>query len=84
MIRYADVVGGELQPDAGGPRVPRVPRRGGLGALRVLGAAAGSLFVRSYERGERVHLAMLSRGYAGRLPGRAGRRRPRRGRGRRR
>ena len=26
---------------------------------------AGTLFVRSYERGERVHLAMLSRGYDG-------------------
>ena len=25
--------------------------------------------MRSYERGERVHLAMLSRGYAGHLPG---------------
>jgi cobalt/nickel transport system permease protein len=35
--------------------------------LRVLGATAGSLFVRSYERGERVHLAMLSRGYDGHL-----------------
>jgi cobalt/nickel transport system permease protein len=26
------------------------------------------LFVRSFERGERVHLAMVSRGYDGRLP----------------
>jgi cobalt/nickel transport system permease protein len=26
------------------------------------------LFVRSYERGERVYLAMASRGYAGTLP----------------
>jgi cobalt/nickel transport system permease protein len=25
------------------------------------------LFIRSYERGERVHLAMISRGYAGRM-----------------
>jgi cobalt/nickel transport system permease protein len=67
MIRYADVVGGELQR----MRVAREsrgfrPRH--LGALRVLGPAAGALFVRSYERGERVHLAMLSRGYTGRLP----------------
>jgi cobalt/nickel transport system permease protein len=30
---------------------------------------AGALFLRAYERGERVYLAMLSRGYAGRLPG---------------
>ena len=30
--------------------------------------SAGALFIRSYERGERVHLAMLSRGYTGWLP----------------
>jgi cobalt/nickel transport system permease protein len=67
MFRYADVVGGELQR----MRVARESRgfRGRhLGALRVLGPAAGSLFIRSYERGERVHLAMLSRGYTGRMP----------------
>jgi cobalt/nickel transport system permease protein len=67
MIRYADVVSAELHR----MRVARESRgfrgRSG-GALRVLGATAGSLFVRSYERGERVHLAMLSRGYEGRLP----------------
>jgi cobalt/nickel transport system permease protein len=69
MIRYADVVGGELTR----MRVARESRgfeARHLGALRVLGPAAGSLFVRSYERGERVHLAMLSRGYTGRMPGR--------------
>ena len=27
----------------------------------------GSLFVRTYERGERVHMAMLARGYDGRF-----------------
>ncbi|MCZ2822035.1 cobalt ECF transporter T component CbiQ [Modestobacter sp. VKM Ac-2977] len=67
MIRYTDVVGGELRR----MRVARESRgfRGRhLGALKVLGPAAGSLFIRSYERGERVHLAMLSRGYTGRLP----------------
>ena len=30
---------------------------------QVLARALGALFVRSYERGERVHLAMVSRGY---------------------
>jgi cobalt/nickel transport system permease protein len=67
MIRYADVVSGELHR----MRVARESRGftgRARGALRVLGATAGSLFVRSYERGERVHLAMLSRGYDGRLP----------------
>ena len=28
----------------------------------------GDLFIRSYERGERVHLAMVSRGWSGRMP----------------
>jgi cobalt/nickel transport system permease protein len=67
MIRYADVVSGELHR----MRVARESRGftgRSRGALTVLGATAGSLFVRSYERGERVHLAMLSRGYTGRLP----------------
>jgi cobalt/nickel transport system permease protein len=30
--------------------------------------SAGALFVRSYERGERVYLAMESRGYTGTMP----------------
>ena len=35
---------------------------------KVTGGIAGSLFVRSLERGDRVHAAMLSRGYTGDLP----------------
>ena len=38
-------------------------------------AGSAALFVRSYERGERVHLAMLSRGFDGAMPQR-GRGRP--------
>ena len=38
-----------------------------LAAWPVLASTAGALFIRSYERGERVHLAMLSRGDQGRL-----------------
>jgi cobalt/nickel transport system permease protein len=34
----------------------------------VLAKGVGALFIRSFERGERVHLAMVSRGYSGRLP----------------
>lgn len=67
MLRYLEVVGGELRR----MRIARESRAftaRHLGHLRVLGHAAGSLFIRSYERGERVHLAMLSRGYTGRLP----------------
>jgi len=40
----------------------------GIRHWRVLANCAGALFIRSYERGERVHLAMLSRGYSGELP----------------
>ena len=42
---------------------PRSPRN-----WPTLARSLGSLFIRSYERGERVHLAMLSRGYTGELP----------------
>jgi len=67
MLRYLEVVSGELRR----MRIARESRAftaRHLGHLRVLGHAAGALFIRSYERGERVHLAMLSRGYAGHLP----------------
>jgi cobalt/nickel transport system permease protein len=67
MIRYVDVTTDEIRRmriaresrcfDATGPRAwPTIARSG------------GALFIRAYERGERVHLAMLSRGYAGRIP----------------
>ena len=67
MIRYLDVVVAELAR----MRVALLsrayrPRR--FGQARALGAAAGTLFVRSFERGERVHLAMQARGYSGRMP----------------
>ena len=39
-----------------------------LTEARPLATGAGALFVRSYERGERVHAAMLSRGFTGGLP----------------
>jgi cobalt/nickel transport system permease protein len=35
---------------------------------RVTGNVAGSLFLRSIERSDRVYAAMLSRGYNGQLP----------------
>ena len=38
-----------------------------LGALKSLGFALGMLFIRSYERSERVLRAMVSRGYTGRV-----------------
>jgi cobalt/nickel transport system permease protein len=42
------------------------PRHVGRGA--VLGRMVTALFLRSYERGERVYVAMLARGYAGAMP----------------
>jgi cobalt/nickel transport system permease protein len=67
MVRYLDVVAGEMQR----MRVARESRAFDarhLGHLRVVARGAGALFVRTYERGERVHLAMLSRGYTGSMP----------------
>lgn len=67
MIRYLDVASDELRR----MRIARQARcsvETGPRAWPVLARSGGALFIRSYERGERVHLAMLSRGYAGRLP----------------
>lgn len=67
MVRYVHVVGAEM----GRMRVARESRgfeARGVRSWPVLGRSAGALFIRSYERGERVHLAMLSRGYAGTMP----------------
>ncbi|MFI0480626.1 cobalt ECF transporter T component CbiQ [Actinomadura sp. 9N215] len=67
MLRYGDVVAAEL----GRMKVARASRgfeARDLRATRVIAKSIGALFLRSYERGERVHLAMLSRGYDGRMP----------------
>jgi len=67
MIRYADVLGDEVRR----MNIARQSRGGGggrFGQVRALASTAGTLFVRSYERGERVYLAMESRGYAGTMP----------------
>jgi cobalt/nickel transport system permease protein len=67
MIRYGDVIGDEVHRMSIA-RQSRGGRGGRLGQVRVLASTAGALFVRSYERGERVYLAMESRGYAGTMP----------------
>jgi cobalt/nickel transport system permease protein len=67
MVRYLDVVTAELHR----MRVARESRGFDARDPRqwpVLARSLGALFIRSYERGERVHLAMLARGYTGRLP----------------
>ena len=67
MVRYLDVVTDEMRR----MRVARESR--GFTARNprhwpVLARSAGALFIRSYERGERVHLAMVARGYTGDSP----------------
>ena len=67
MLRYVDVLTSELAR----MRVARLSRGDDprwLGQVRGVAATAGALFVRSYERGERVHVAMLSRGWTGTAP----------------
>jgi cobalt/nickel transport system permease protein len=67
MIRYLDVVTDEMRR----MRVARESRGFTARNVRhwpILARSSGALFIRSYERGERVHLAMLSRGYTGTLP----------------
>ena len=67
MIRYLSVVSDDLHR----MRIARESRGytgGRAGHLTAVAGGVGSLFVRSFERGERVHLAMRSRGYTGRMP----------------
>jgi cobalt/nickel transport system permease protein len=67
MLRYVDVILEEMRR----MRVARESRgfiAKDIRHLPVVARSAGALFIRSYERGERVHLAMLSRGYTGTMP----------------
>jgi cobalt/nickel transport system permease protein len=67
MVRYLEVIADEL----GRQRVARLARgddpRWWFQA-RAMATGVGATFVRSYERGERVHQAMLSRGFTGTFP----------------
>ncbi|MFF2939481.1 cobalt ECF transporter T component CbiQ [Streptomyces niveus] len=67
MIRYGDVITDELRRMSVARRSRGFEARG-VRHWGVLGKSAGALFIRSYERGERVHLAMMSRGYTGTMP----------------
>jgi cobalt/nickel transport system permease protein len=67
MIRYFDVISDDMRR----MKVARLSRGHDprwLWQARAVATSAGALFIRSYERGERVHLAMLSRGFSGALP----------------
>jgi len=67
MVRYGEV----LREESERMRVARLARGYDprwFWQARAVATSAGSLFVRAYERGERVHLAMQSRGFTGRFP----------------
>jgi cobalt/nickel transport system permease protein len=67
MIRYLELIVAEL----GRVRVAMTSRGYDprwISQARPIASSAGALFVRSYERGERVHAAMLARGYTGEMP----------------
>ncbi len=67
MVRYIDIVVGEFSR-----RKVAMASRGyepkWIWQATPLAQSAGSLFIRSYERGERVHQAMVARGFTGRMP----------------
>ncbi len=67
MVRYMDIVAGEFtrrrSAMASRGYEPRWLWQGGA-----LAQSAGTLFIRSFERGERVHQAMVARGFTGRMP----------------
>lgn len=67
MLRYLDI----LADDARRMRIARLSRGYDprfLWQVKAFAVGVGALFLRAYERGERVYLAMVSRGYDGRLP----------------
>ena len=67
MVRYGEVLAGEMQR----MRIARLSRGHDprwIWQARAVATSAGALFIRSYERGERVYLAMQSRGYEGTIP----------------
>lgn len=73
MYRYLYTLGDEAERllRARAARSAAAPGRKSGGSLiwraRAAGGMVGSLFLRSYERSERVYAAMLSRGYDGRV-----------------
>ncbi len=67
MLRYLDI----LIDDARRMRIARLSRGYDprfLWQVRAFAVSIGALFLRAFERGERVYLAMISRGYGGRMP----------------
>jgi cobalt/nickel transport system permease protein len=67
MYRYVFVIADEARRMRAA-LAARAYRPRHLGQVSALGRMVTALFLRSYERGERVYLAMLARGYAGAMP----------------
>ena len=67
MVRYLEVLTAELGRSRRAMLARGYDPRW-LWQVRPLATSAGAMFVRSYERGERVHAAMLARGYTGAMP----------------
>lgn len=67
MIRYFDVIADEMRR----MKVARESRGYDprwIWQAKAVAVSAGAVFIRAYERGERVYLSMLSRGYEGEMP----------------
>jgi len=67
MYRYVFVIADEARRMRAA-LAARAYRPRHLGQVTALGRMVTALFLRSYERGERVYLAMLARGYCGTMP----------------
>jgi cobalt/nickel transport system permease protein len=67
MLRYLNVITDEMER----MKIARLSRgfeERGIRDWKFIAGTAGALFIRSYERGERVHTSMIARGYGGELP----------------
>ena len=67
MYRYLFVIGEELRRMRAA-LAARAYRPRHLLQVAALGRMTTALFLRTFSRGERIHLAMLARGYSGQMP----------------
>jgi cobalt/nickel transport system permease protein len=67
MYRYIEVLAQEFSTMRRAAAARNLTARP-QGQRRVIGNMIGALFIRTYSRGERIHQAMLARGYTGTLP----------------
>jgi len=67
MYRYVDVMQSQFR-SVHRSLVTRAPALSKRKQVLLYGNLAGSMLIRAYDRGERIHAAMLSRGFTGTLP----------------